>query len=302
MQSDMSIASEITRLQEAKEDIKDAIEAKGVTVPSSAKIDDYATLIGQISGGGGGSYDFVYKIKKGEQTTLSAQEAAILDTIPTTFQYRFGSLFRNTDIVSADLSPITNMGRYGGDFMFAISNIQTVNLSGLTESGSGGMYNMFNTCKSLTSLSLPELTKLEASINICDGCISLVSFSAPKLATVTGGVGAALRNCNSLKSVTIHPNALNNSGATNNLLGYATGTNFTALRLSAEATDNVYLSWQGSLDSDSILDVLNHLSTEATGKTCAFKNLTVDSSDPNYAAISAKKASLTNWTITGLTI
>lgn len=50
----MSIASEITRLQGAKSDLKTAIEAKGVTVPSSTTIDGYATLVGQIQTGGGG--------------------------------------------------------------------------------------------------------------------------------------------------------------------------------------------------------------------------------------------------------
>lgn len=49
----MSIASEITRLQTAKSDLKDAIEAKGVTVDSSATLDDYADLVASISGGGG---------------------------------------------------------------------------------------------------------------------------------------------------------------------------------------------------------------------------------------------------------
>lgn len=54
----MSISSEITRLTQAKADIKTAIENKGVTVPSSAKLDDYPELIDDIeqgsSGGGGG--------------------------------------------------------------------------------------------------------------------------------------------------------------------------------------------------------------------------------------------------------
>ena len=54
----MSIASEITRLQTAKTDIKTAIEAKGVTVPSSAKLDTYDDYIAQISGGGGSSLKF----------------------------------------------------------------------------------------------------------------------------------------------------------------------------------------------------------------------------------------------------
>lgn len=45
----MTIASEITRLQWAKADIKTAIENKWVTVPSSAKLDTYDTYIDQIS-------------------------------------------------------------------------------------------------------------------------------------------------------------------------------------------------------------------------------------------------------------
>ena len=48
----MSIASEITRLQTAKADLKTAIEGKGVTVPSSAKLDAYPALVESISGGG----------------------------------------------------------------------------------------------------------------------------------------------------------------------------------------------------------------------------------------------------------
>lgn len=50
----MSIASEIQRLQSAKADLKTAIEAKGVTVPSNATIDTYDDYVSQISGGGGG--------------------------------------------------------------------------------------------------------------------------------------------------------------------------------------------------------------------------------------------------------
>lgn len=50
----MSVASEITRLNGAKADIIQAITDKGVTVPSSAKLDDMALLIASITGGGGG--------------------------------------------------------------------------------------------------------------------------------------------------------------------------------------------------------------------------------------------------------
>lgn len=49
----MSIATEITRLQNAKADIKSAIEAKGVTV-GNATLDQYASKIESIQVGGGG--------------------------------------------------------------------------------------------------------------------------------------------------------------------------------------------------------------------------------------------------------
>lgn len=47
----MSIASEISRIQSAKADIKAAIESKGVTVPNNTKLDAYAPLIRAIEGG-----------------------------------------------------------------------------------------------------------------------------------------------------------------------------------------------------------------------------------------------------------
>lgn len=47
----MSIASELTRLQNAKKSISNAITNKGVTVPATTKLDGMASLIGQIEQG-----------------------------------------------------------------------------------------------------------------------------------------------------------------------------------------------------------------------------------------------------------
>ena len=48
----MSIASELTRLQNAKKAISNAIANKGVTVPATTKLDGMAALIGKIQKGG----------------------------------------------------------------------------------------------------------------------------------------------------------------------------------------------------------------------------------------------------------
>ena len=56
----MSIATEITRLQTAKANLKASIEAKGVTVSSSATLDAYPALVDNIPSGGGTTGDVVF--------------------------------------------------------------------------------------------------------------------------------------------------------------------------------------------------------------------------------------------------
>jgi len=51
----MAISDEIARLRQAKADLKTAIENKGVTVPSSTKLDGYADLVDSIVTGEGSS-------------------------------------------------------------------------------------------------------------------------------------------------------------------------------------------------------------------------------------------------------
>lgn len=80
----MTVATEITRLQQAKADLKTAIEGKGVTVPSTALISDYAALVDNITSGGleylGRLYDHSWKLSEtGYATwTPSTTAAAIL--------------------------------------------------------------------------------------------------------------------------------------------------------------------------------------------------------------------------------
>ena len=49
----MSIQSEIDRIALAKNAIRNAIEAKGVSVPQEVSIDDYASKVDAIQAGGG---------------------------------------------------------------------------------------------------------------------------------------------------------------------------------------------------------------------------------------------------------
>ncbi len=58
----MSVETEYQRILTAKSNIKTAIEGKGVTVPSTTKIDGYPSLIDSIPTGGGGSSKILNKL------------------------------------------------------------------------------------------------------------------------------------------------------------------------------------------------------------------------------------------------
>lgn len=77
----MSIASEISRLQTAKADLKTAIEGKGVTVPSSTKLDGYADLVDSIETGGGGGTMYTYICLGGMMDSLSTSEVSHLEGV-----------------------------------------------------------------------------------------------------------------------------------------------------------------------------------------------------------------------------
>ena len=114
----MSIAAEISRIQSAKADIKSAIEAKGVTVPSSATIDTYDDYISQISGGGGTELNGII------DRTISGSL-----TIP---------------------SGITSIGDYA---FYNCRGLTSINVpSGITSIGTYAFYN----CSGLSSINIPS--------------------------------------------------------------------------------------------------------------------------------------------------
>lgn len=74
----MSIASEITRLQNAKSALKTAIEGKGVSVPASTKLDGYPALVDSIeTGGGGGNVIKFVEIDLSDESTSSSSPYVI---------------------------------------------------------------------------------------------------------------------------------------------------------------------------------------------------------------------------------
>ena len=90
----MSISTEITRLQQAKADLRTAIQAKGVSVPAGATLDAYGGYVAAIPSGGGavltptaGDYPVVGNGGlRGGGSNLTSTGISV--TIPVTGTYR----------------------------------------------------------------------------------------------------------------------------------------------------------------------------------------------------------------------
>ena len=103
----MAISDEIIRLQQAKANLKTAIEGKGVTVSSNATLDDYADLVDSIEAGGG-TAPYIVNPLNGEQLGTSTSVG------PVTHQYQVSSgTIVNCSIYS------TMMSAYG-DYSYSI--------------------------------------------------------------------------------------------------------------------------------------------------------------------------------------
>lgn len=97
----MSIASEIQRLQGVKTNIFDAIEEKGVTVPSGAKLADCPGLIAAISGGGGFETDDIVNIVPINKIVVVDANGYIGFDLTNYFQTRGATFYYNYAILSA---------------------------------------------------------------------------------------------------------------------------------------------------------------------------------------------------------
>lgn len=103
----MSIASEITRLQTAKTNIKNAITEKGGTVLSTDTLSQYADCIRSIPTGGSSSGEYIWEVYDGNITTYSTETGAL----PLSSNASVGAY---TDYISAPTPSLlfNNMGKF----------------------------------------------------------------------------------------------------------------------------------------------------------------------------------------------
>lgn len=223
----MSIASEITRLQNAKAAIKAAIEAKGVTVGDET-LDEYADLIEEISGE--------------DETLVKVIDRSIAEiTIPAEVK-NIGSytFFGCRSLVSVILhNEITTIVQSAFQSCVTLSNINIPD--SVTTIGSGA----FADC-ALQSIHIPNIVKLDTAC--FQSCRQLESVEIPS--TVTTINNQVFNNCNALTTVIVRPTTpptLGTNVFANNASGrkiyvpsesvnaYKTATNWSAYAADIEA-------------------------------------------------------------------
>ena len=188
----MSIATELARIQQAKADIKTAIEVKGVSVPSSATIDTYDDYVAQISGGGGGGIPMPSKLSSASLNNYGLITSAEIKSGETTIpSFAFENCVSLTSVTIPDT--VTSIGN-SFDNCTSLRNV-TIG-SGVTYIGGYAFYN----CNSLPSINLPSGVTYIGS-NAFAGCGSLGSITIPS--GITGISEYAFDSCSSLTSVTI---------------------------------------------------------------------------------------------------
>lgn len=171
----MSIATEITRLQTAKTDLKTAIEAKGVTVPSSAKIDTYDDYVSQISTGGGTPEKFASWTYDnwGKPTNIIVKNGVI--SIPSYFQTRntvLTSCTTPSSVTFFDTNAFSFLGTTSSPF--DISNID-LNATKTVSSNNTNLNSAFYYSYIKGSMTISKQFLTKAASGMTSPCISMFS-------------------------------------------------------------------------------------------------------------------------------
>ena len=249
----MSIATEITRLNNAKASIKSAIEAKGVEVPQDAKIDIYADYIAQIPQGGGTEYEPIcftsledgntFKLNKeiaisvdgkqtwqtlaantpspainaGEKIYFKATENASPFSGTTSNYYKF-STEKTCNVSGHPYSLYAKFSSYFFGNLFSDTNV--VDASGLTLEdvvSHSCYYNMFYKCTSLvTAPELPATTLSDyCYASMFYGCTSLTSApTLPATTLISGCYTEMFSGCTNLNYIKCLATNISASGCT----------------------------------------------------------------------------------------
>ena len=191
----------LNTIESVKTDIKSAIEAKGVDM-TGISFPDYASKIGEISGGGGWDQ---------KSLTEGTNEMTNLDnTASFVASYAFKA---NINIQTVNLPYATSVGTSAFDFCWSLTNVNLPMCSYIGSSAFTDCYSLsqvsipvcsyidefaFASCSSLTQMSLPVCSYI--GFYTFYKCSSLSQISLP----VCSYIGSyAFKNCTNLNEVNL---------------------------------------------------------------------------------------------------
>ena len=220
----MSVATELTRIQSAKDALKTSIRNKGVSVSDNALISEYPALVDAIQTGGGGGDT---AMKENVQGTLTSY--TIPNDVTSIRNYAFAYL-NNLESITIS-NGVTTIGDSAFNQCTSLTSVTIPN--GVTSIGSWA----FAYCSSLTSITIPNGVTSIGNYTF-NQCSSLASIVIPDSVTTIGD--NAFNQCTSLTSVTI-PNGVTSIGSRafyycSNLTSVIIGNDTTEIGSSAFST------------------------------------------------------------------
>lgn len=184
----MTITENINRIKQAKEDIKEAIIAKGVEVSDDVRIDGYAEKIGEIKQGGGGQFaiDYGEEIYTNNAYSMTAEQEDIdyYNQIQAErAAYAAGTGGRSDAEIQADLEFKEKIAWWPKGMALLTSFAYVYLLRELELSTFGGV---FTYCTSLRRVIIEEYTKKTVN-NLFFMCSNLryVSIDLTKITSIT---------------------------------------------------------------------------------------------------------------------
>lgn len=178
----MSIASEISRISGNITDAFDAIEDKGVTVPTGSTSDDLANLISQISGGGGGNVIV--------SETTDSHGGTVIEITATTVQMQ-----------SKSVTPTESAQTITPDSALGYNGLSEVNVAAISGTYVGSQ---------IERRSSSDLTVSEATVSVPAGYYE--SAASKAVATGSAGTPSASKGAVSNHSVIVTPSVTNTTG------------------------------------------------------------------------------------------
>lgn len=194
----MSVATEIQRLQQAKADIKAAIEKKGVTV-GDGTIDTYAEKINEISSGDSGDYEQGYEDGKQAEYDTFWDNFQDYDN-RTDYNNAFCGYSFNNNIFKPKyrLKPLTAERMFYSNSVLTEIN-ETLDYSECNNVGTAFAYSKLT---AITDIIVNEKLDLSNAFRACGGLVTL---------GISGVIGKSINlqwskslNIESLKTIIMH--------------------------------------------------------------------------------------------------